>query len=122
MDLGIVNAGCERWNALNPWGQREGGCRLVGSGAMGLGVLLLVIALVEAGRGPPPRPRDRQKARRKGSRGRSQGRLGVQRRGGEREVGLLEEIFYFFLLFSFFPSNFSFLGGLEGSPETKIVM
>ena len=117
MDLGIVDAGCERWNTLNPWGQRVRDCRLVGSGAMGLGGLLLVIALVEAGRGPPPRPGDRQKARREESRGRSQGRLGVRRRGGEREIGLLEEIFYFF-----FPFQFSFLGGLEGSPETKIVM
>jgi hypothetical protein len=94
----------------------------VDSGAVGLGVLLLVIALVEAGRGPPPRPRDRQKARREESRGRSQGRLGVQRRGGEREVGLLEEIFYFFFSSLSSLSNFSFLGGLEGSPETKIVM
>lgn len=80
----------------------------MGSGAVGLGVLLLVTALVEAGRGPPPRPRDRQKARRKESRGRSQGRLGVQRRGGEREVGLLEEIFSFF---------FSSLSSLPISPS-----
>jgi hypothetical protein len=94
----------------------------VDSGAVGLGVLLLVIALVEAGRGPPPRPRDRQKARREESGRRSQGRLGVRRRGGEREVGLLEEIFYFFFSSLSSLSNFSFLGGLEGSPETKIVM
>lgn len=121
MDLGAVDAGCERWNTLNPWGQRDRDCRLVDSGAVGLGVLLLVIVLVEAGRRPPPRPRDRQKARREESRGRSQGRLGVRRRGGEREVGLLEEIFSFFFSLSSL-SNFSFLGGLEGSPETKIVM
>jgi hypothetical protein len=49
---------------------------------VGLGVPLLVITLVEAGRGPPPQPRDRQEARREESRERSQGRLGVWRRGG----------------------------------------
>jgi len=104
VDLEVVDAGCERWNAPNPWGRRDRDCRLVDSGAVGLGVLLLVIALVEAGRGPPPRPRDRQKARREESRGQSQGRLGVRRRG-EREIGLSEEIFYFFfLLFLPFPN------------------
>lgn len=50
------------------------------SGAVG--VPLLVIVLVEAGRGQPPQPIDRQKARREESRERSQGRLGVRRRGG----------------------------------------
>jgi hypothetical protein len=77
-----VDAGYEYWDTLNRWGQRDRDCSLVDSGAVGLGVPLLVIALVEAGRGPPPQPRDRQEARREESRERSQGRLGVWRRGG----------------------------------------
>ena len=77
-----MDAGCEYWGTLNRWGQRDGDCSLVDSGAVGLGVPLLVIALVEARRGLPPRPRDRQEARREESSERSQGRLSVRRRGG----------------------------------------
>jgi hypothetical protein len=77
-----VGADCRYWNALNPWGQSYGDCSLVDSRAVGLGMPLLVIALVEAGRGQPPQPRNRQKARREESGERSQGRPGVRQRGG----------------------------------------